>query len=100
MDPKSDPGQSVVLSKIAAPARQLPLRRGPAVFATVVLLWARTAPVAAQDLEPTTFWKRIDEKGLYERLWEASRLYENEDSSILQALSIIGRYNGQSERLG
>ena len=49
----------------------------------------------AQDVEPTTFWKRIQEKGLYERLWEASRLYENEDHSVIQAFSLIGRYNGQ-----
>ena len=50
---------------------------------------------AAQDVEPTTFWKRIQEKGLYERVWEATRLYENEDNSVVQAFSIIGRYNGQ-----
>lgn len=50
---------------------------------------------AAQDLEPTTFWKRIEEKGIYERLWEASRLYEDEAHPVLQALSIVGRYHGQ-----
>ena len=40
-------------------------------------------------------WKRIQEKGLYERLWEATRLYENEDNPVIQAFSIIGRYHGQ-----
>lgn len=52
-------------------------------------------PAVAQDIEPTTFWKRIEEKGLYERIWESTRLYENEDNSVIQACSIIGRYNGQ-----
>ena len=50
---------------------------------------------AAQDVEPTTFWKRIQQKGLYERAWEATRLYENEDNSTIQAFSVIGRYQGQ-----
>jgi hypothetical protein len=49
----------------------------------------------AQDMETTTFWKRLEEKGLYERLWEASRLYEDEENPVIQAFSIIGRYNGQ-----
>lgn len=49
----------------------------------------------AQDVEPTTFWKRIQDKGLYERLWEATRLYENEDNPAIEAFSIIGRYHGQ-----
>src|SRR5262245_1728824 len=60
-----------------------------------LLLFGVIFQTVAQDIEPATFWKRIQEKGLYERLWEASRLYENEDNSVLQALSIIGRYNGQ-----
>ena len=49
----------------------------------------------AQDIQQTTFWKAIQEKGIYERLWEASRLYENQENSVIQAFSIIGRYNGQ-----
>jgi phosphate-selective porin OprO and OprP len=52
-------------------------------------------PAVAQDIEPTTFWKRIQEKGLYQRLWEASRLYEDEENPVIQAFSIVGRYNGQ-----
>ena len=59
------------------------------------LLSVVAVPAIAQDLEPTTFWKRIEEKGLYERIWESTRLYENEDNSVIQACSIIGRYNGQ-----
>jgi phosphate-selective porin OprO and OprP len=59
------------------------------------LLFVVAFHAAAQDVEPTTFWKRIQDKGLYERLWEAARLYENEDNSVIQAFSIIGRYNGQ-----
>ena len=61
----------------------------------VWLLFGVAFHVAAQDVEPTTFWKRIQEKGLYERVWEATRLYENEDNAVIQAFSIIGRYNGQ-----
>lgn len=59
------------------------------------LLLIAALPAVAQDLEPTTFWKRIEEKSLYERIWEATRLYENEANPVLEAISIIGRYNGQ-----
>ena len=59
------------------------------------LLYFVAFQAVAQDIEPTTFWTRIQEKGLYERLLEATRLYENEDNSVIQAFSIIGRYNGQ-----
>lgn len=60
-----------------------------------LLLSVIVLPAVAQDLEPTTFWKRIEDKGIYERIWEATRLYENEDNPVLEALSIIGRYQGQ-----
>ena len=66
--------------------------------ALLLLLAALSIPVsltAAQDVEPTTFWKRLREKGLYERIWEATRLYENEDNRVIQAFSLIGRYHGQ-----
>ena len=52
-------------------------------------------PVSAQDVEPTTFWKRLEEKTIYERVWEQLRLYENESNAVLQSVSVIGRYNGQ-----
>jgi len=61
-----------------------------------VLVAARGAfQAVAQDIEPTTFWKRVEEKSLYDRLWAAARLYENENNPVIQAFSIIGRYNGQ-----
>jgi phosphate-selective porin OprO and OprP len=63
---------------------------GVGLLLSVVVIQA-----TAQDTEPVTFWKRIQDKGVYERLWEATRLYENEDNSVMQALSIIGRYQGQ-----
>jgi phosphate-selective porin OprO and OprP len=59
------------------------------------LVWAVAGRAGAADNEPTTFWKRIEEKGLYERIWEKLRLYENNENSVLQALSVVGRYNGQ-----
>ena len=37
-------------------------------FALVVVFL--TIPARAQDREPTTFWKRIKEKGIYERICE------------------------------
>lgn len=52
-------------------------------------------PAGAQDRDSTTFWDRIKEKGIYERLWETLRLYENEENSAIQSFSIIGRYHGQ-----
>ncbi len=61
-----------------------------------LVLWAVPSAVVAQDAEPTTFWKRIKEKGLYERLWEATRIYENEDNRVIQSLGVVGRYHGQS----
>jgi len=59
------------------------------------LLLAAVFPTSAQDVEPTTFWKSIEEKTLYERVWEQFRLYENESNDVLQAVSLIGRYHGQ-----
>jgi len=68
-------------------------------FVRVLALWVMLSvvpfPVVGQDIERTTFWKRIREKSLYERIWEAARLYENEDNPVIQALSIVGRYQGQ-----
>lgn len=64
-------------------------------FGAVVVLLALAFRATAQNVEPTTFWKRIHEKSRYERIWEAARLYENEDHSVIQALSIVGRYQGQ-----
>ena len=62
----------------------------------VVSMFASTA--MAQDVEPTTFWKRIREKSIYERIWKLTRIYENEDNKVLQSLSIIGRYHGNTGR--
>ena len=70
-------------------------RRRSRVAVVLIVLFLVAFHAAAQDIEPTTFWKRIQDKGLYERLWEATRLYENEDNSVIQAFSIIGRYHGQ-----
>lgn len=50
---------------------------------------------SAQDAEPITFWNHVEAKSLYERLWAAARLYENEDNPVIQTFSLIGRYNGQ-----
>src|SRR5262249_39653944 len=47
------------------------------------------------DIEPTSFWKRLEEKGVYERIWERFRLYEDDSNPVIQALSVIGRYHGQ-----
>lgn len=52
--------------------------------------WAATA-----DNEPITFWKRIEEKGLYERFWQATRFYEDDEADVVQAFSLVGRYHGQ-----
>lgn len=73
-------------------------RRGVVGWAGCVLLgWVLGGGSGlAQDFEPTTFWKRLADKGVYERLWEAARLYENEDNRVVQAVSLIGRYHGQA----
>lgn len=35
------------------------------------------------------------EKGIFNRIWETPRLYENEENPAIQSFSIIGRYQGQ-----
>lgn len=59
------------------------------------LLLAAVFPTSAQDVEPPTFWKSIQEKTIYEHIWEQLRLYENESNDVVQAVSLIGRYHGQ-----
>jgi len=58
-------------------------------------LLAAVFRASAQDVEPPTFWKSIQEKTIYEHVWEQFRLYENESNDVLQAVSVIGRYHGQ-----
>lgn len=79
---------------LIATALALAMRVGRCLGAGL-LLSVLAFQTVAQDLEPTTFWKRINDKGIYERLWEASRLYEDEENSVIQAFSIVGRYHGQ-----
>ena len=69
--------------------------KGGLLLGTSWFLFIVAFQALAQDNEPTVFWKRLEEKGIYERLWEASRLYENEDNAVIQALSLVGRYQGQ-----
>jgi len=49
----------------------------------------------AQEKEPVTFWQQLQAKGVYERLWEATRLYESTNNPVMQRLSLVGRYQGQ-----
>jgi phosphate-selective porin OprO/OprP len=83
------PGSACPLTTLGRPLKG-GLLLGTSWFLLIVAFQA-----LAQDNEPTVFWKRLEEKGIYERLWEASRLYENEDNAVIQALSIVGRYQGQ-----
>jgi len=96
------PGEKVTPAKVPTSSRFAAFCKPTSVYRLRVkrrlaagglfLLVAFTA--VALDVEPTVFWKRIEEKGIYERLWEASRLYENEDNAVIQALSLVGRYQG------
>jgi phosphate-selective porin OprO/OprP len=52
-------------------------------------------PAVLVDREPTTFWKRIEEKGVYERIWQALTFYESEENDVVQSVALIGRYHGQ-----
>jgi phosphate-selective porin OprO/OprP len=87
MTQSSSKGQGKSLAAMAIKTGRC---RGAGLLPLVVAVHA-----VAQDLEPTTLWKRIQEKGVYERIWESTRLYENEDNSVIQEFSIIGRYHGQ-----
>jgi phosphate-selective porin OprO/OprP len=59
------------------------------------LLLIAAAQARAVDVEPPTFWERIQEKGIYERIWEKLTFYENETNDVIQSLSLVGRYQGQ-----
>ena len=89
-------GTSCAATGMACPLTTLerPLKGG-LLLGTSWFLFIVAFQALAQDNEPTVFWQRLEEKGIYERLWEATRLYENEDNSVIQALSIVGRYQGQ-----
>jgi hypothetical protein len=64
------------------------------VFAATSVL-VTSAQARDVDVEPPTFWKSIQEKGIYERIWENLTFYENKDNDILESLSMVGRYQGQ-----
>ena len=70
-------------------------RRSPTAMALLLLVLAAAVPAGAQDHEPISFWKRLEEKGIYERVWEKLRLYENETNAVIQSVSMVGRYHGQ-----
>jgi len=53
------------------------------------------ALAGATETEPATCSSRVPEKDLLERAWNALKLYEDEDNSILQEFSLLGRYHGQ-----
>ena len=76
-------------------ARSVRPRGLPVALVGAVWLLAGAFRAGAQDTQPMTFWKSIEEKGLYERVWEKLRFYENEDNSVVQAVSVVGRYQGQ-----
>jgi phosphate-selective porin OprO/OprP len=65
-----------------------------ALFAVTLLLIA-LGQARAVDVEPPTFWESIQEKTIYERVWEKLTFYENEDNDVIQALLMVGRYQGQ-----
>jgi len=64
-------------------------------MALLALLLGAAVRAIAADKEPISFWKRLEEKGIYERVWEKLRFYENETNDVIQAVSMIGRYHGQ-----
>jgi len=54
-------------------------------MALFMLLLAVAVPARATDAKPTTFWKSLAEKGMYERVWEKLRLYEKGSNSVTYA---------------
>jgi len=85
-------------AKAANPSRRRPAGSEPLsiCIAALTLLGGGDALSATlADREATTFWKRIEEKGVYERLWEALTFYENEENDTIQSFAFIGRYHGQ-----
>ncbi|NJM55126.1 MAG: hypothetical protein HC841_03680 [Verrucomicrobiae bacterium] len=75
--------------------RWLAARLSEGLFLVSAFAPFNALPAALVDREPTTFWKRIEDKGIYERAWEALTFYEDEQNDILQSVAFIGRYHGQ-----
>lgn len=76
------------------------LRRSPRSagwYGLALVVGALLSPfsVDAGDTDPITFWERIEDKGLYDRIWDKFRFYENEENPFIQEVSLIGRYQGQ-----
>jgi phosphate-selective porin OprO/OprP len=69
--------------------------RSNCAFFLASLLIVGVAQVRAVDVEPPTFWKSIQEKGIYERIWESLTLYENPENDVIESLFLVGRYQGQ-----
>ena len=78
--------------RVALPAMAMRVARHSGIG---FLLAVVAFQAVAQETEPATYWERIQAKGGYERLWEATRLYENKDNPVLQHLDLVGRYQGQ-----
>jgi len=57
-------------------------------FSVAACLFFTLAAVAAVG-------EQSKQEGIYERLWNVPRIYEDEENSIIQRFSIVGRYHGQ-----
>ena len=66
-----------------------------AALAGVLAAAGGASQALAQNIEPTAYWNRIQEKDSLERVWEAFRLYDDKENSVMQEFSLIGRYHGQ-----
>ena len=54
-----------------------------------LLLLASVIPVCAAESAA------VPDKDVFDRIWGAARLYDDKESSVVQAFSLIGRYHGQ-----
>jgi hypothetical protein len=98
---KPDSELPVIPSQTRTAARHLPLRYLPAAFVTVVLLAIANVPVGGAEVEPTTLWKHLEEKGVYERIyysanadegsadgWENRRIYLGAEAKLFHQFTV------------
>ena len=72
-----------------------PFRLGAVTSLILGVAVADAFPSFAQQMEPAASGEAIKQKSVYERFWELPRLYHDQENSVIQSFSLLGRYNGQ-----
>jgi phosphate-selective porin OprO/OprP len=63
--------------------------------AWALLLLVAVIPASAAERKPATPGNPAPGKDLFDRVWDAARLYDDNENPVIQTFAIIGRYHGQ-----